>query len=158
MTSILVFLVLILIACLLVKTWYYIWKITLFLILFAILFLIWGASVDAHEYTPEDVVLIGKIVEHEAPNESELGKRLVIDTVLNRVDSPRFPNSVKEVLSQPGQYCSPSKYPPNDTYRLVAEELYFRTNTQVLWYRTKRYHKYGTPIIKEGNHYFSGGK
>ena len=114
-------------------------------------FIVWG-----HEYTPSDIVSIGKVVYHEADNQSELGKRLVIDTILNRVESDEFPNTIEDVLSQPGQYCNPSKYPPKDYYRLVAEELYFRTNSEVLWYRTKKYHKYGVPIIKEGDHYFSG--
>jgi N-acetylmuramoyl-L-alanine amidase len=114
-------------------------------------FIVWG-----HEYMPSDIVSIGKVVYHEADNQSELGKRLVIDTILNRVESDGFPNTIEEVLSQPGQYCNSSKYPPKDYYRLVAEELYFRTNSEVLWYRTKKYHKYGVPIIKEGDHYFSG--
>lgn len=114
-------------------------------------------NVYAYEYTPSDVVLIGKIVEHEAPHESELGKRLVIDTILNRVESDRFPNTVYDVINQPGQYCNPKKYPQNGIYRLVAEEIYFRTNKDVLWYRTKRYHTYGTPLLIEGAHYFSGG-
>ena len=114
-------------------------------------------EVYGYEYTPSDVVLIGKIIEHEASNESELGQRLVIDTILNRVESDRFPNTVEDVLRQPGQYCNPKKYPQDDIYRLIAEEIYFRTNFEVLWYRTRRYHTYGTPIIQEGAHYFSGG-
>lgn len=114
-------------------------------------------NVYGYEYTPSDVVLIGKIVEHEAPHESELGKRLVIDTILNRVESDRFPNTVYDVINQPGQYCNPKKYPQDGIYRLIAEEIYFRTNKDVLWYRTKRYHTYGTPLLIEGAHYFSGG-
>ena len=113
-------------------------------------------TVKAYEYTPKDVVAIGKIIQHEAPNESELGKRLVIDTILNRVDSGEFPNTVEGVINQPGQYCNPKKCPNEDVYRLVVEEMYNRTNTQVLWYRTKKYHRYGNPILVEGNHYFSG--
>lgn len=139
----------------LIKFSFALWKIVFILLLFMLGLM--GVVANAHEYTPEDMVLIGKVVQHEAGNQSELGKRLVIDTILNRVDSERFPNSVKDVINQPGQYCKPRKYPPYDMYRLIAEELYFRTNPQVLWYRTKRYHSYGTPIIKEGNHYFSGG-
>lgn len=113
--------------------------------------------VYGYEYTPEDVVMIGKIVQHECPHESELGQRLVIDTIMNRVESEAFPNTVRDVLNQPGQYCNPSKYPPNYIYTLIAQEAYNRTNNQVLWYRTKDYHKYGTPIIQEGSHFFSGG-
>ena len=121
------------------------------LFLYITSFIVWG-----HEYTSSDIVSIGKVVYHEADNQSELGKRLVIDTILNRVESDEFPNTIEDVLSQPGQYCNPSEYPPKDYYRLVAEELYFRTNSDVLWYRTKKYHTYGVPIIKEGDHYFSG--
>lgn len=115
-----------------------------------------GMIVHAYEYTPEEMVLIGKIVQHECPHESELGQRLVIDTIMNRVESDAFPNTVKEVLEQPGQYCSPKKYPPNYIYTLIAQEAYTRTNSQVVYYRTKKYHSYGTPILQEGSHFFSG--
>ena len=125
--------------------------------LFIIIFLLLCCfSVEAHEYTPEDIVAIGKLVQHECPHESELGQRLVVDTILNRVESDEFPNTVEEVLSQPGQYCTPKEFPPKDIYKLIAEEVYTRTNDKVLWYRTKKYHTYGEPIIQEGNHYFSG--
>lgn len=134
--------------------WYFLPKI-IALVLFILLLL--TMDVDAHEYTTMDIVLIGKLIQHEAAYESELGQRLVIDTVLNRVESKKFPNTVEEVLSQPGQYCNPDEYPPKGVYRLVAEEMRWRTNSDVLWYRTKRYHPYGIPIIKEGAHYFSGG-
>ena len=128
----------------------------LFIIILLIIFSCCGVIAEAHEYSAMDIVSIGKIVEHEAPNESELGKRLVIDTILNRVESDEFPNTVQEVLRQPGQYCNPKKYPPKEVYTLIAEEIYNRTNSSVLWYKTKSFHKYGFPVIKEGNHYFSG--
>lgn len=134
------------------------------IIIFAISFvlgvalgMLFASKVEAYEYAPEEIVQIGKIVEHECPHESELGKRLVVDTILNRVESDKFPNSVKEVLEQPGQYCKPTKYPPTEIYKIVADEIYMRTNNQVLWYRTNRYHGFGVPLVKEGNHYFSGG-
>ena len=113
-------------------------------------------TVHAYEYTPSEIVQIGKVVQHEAGNQSELGKRLVVDTILNRVESADFPNTVADVLGQSGQYCNPSEYPPKDIYGIIAQEIYVRTDTRVLWYRTKQYHKYGVPIVKEGNHYFSG--
>ena len=114
-------------------------------------------EVRAYDYSPEEMVMIGKVVQHEAGNQSELGKRLVIDTIMNRVESDKFPNTVKEVIGQKGQYCNPKNYPPRDIYKLIAQEIYNRTNPQVLWYKTKSYHKYGIPIIQEGDHYFSGG-
>ena len=135
------------------------WRLAFIFIIFGLVVLVCGGlDVEAHEYTPADIVLIGKVVQHEAGNQSDLGKRLVCDTILNRVDSENFPNTVKEVILQPGQYCNPKRYPPDDVYRLVSEEIYTRTNNQVLWYRTRKYHKYGVPILVEGDHYFSGGK
>lgn len=127
-----------------------------FILILILCAIIGAVNVQAHEYQPKDIVDIGKVLWHEAPYESELGKRLVVDTILNRVESDEFPNTVSEVLSQPGQYCNPSKYPPDEIYQLVAEEIYTRTNDRVLWFRTKRYHSFGTPVIKEGSHYFSG--
>ena len=131
-------------------------KIVAGLFLVSLLLILMCSVASAKEYSPEDVIIIGKVTQHEAGNQSELGKRLVIDTILNRVESPEFPNTVIDVVNQPGQYCSPSKYPPDGIYQLVAEEMINRTDDRVLWYRTKRYHSYGDPIIQEGAHYFSG--
>lgn len=134
------------------------WFFKLGLCLFFILFFIavFGSIADAREYDPAEIVLIGKVVHHEAENQSELGKRLVADTILNRIESPNFPDTVEEVISQPGQYCDPTEYPPREIYTIVAEEIYTRTNNQVLYFKTKGYHSFATPIVKEGDHYFSG--
>ena len=141
----------------LIKLSFELWKISLGLLLLIIFLGLICSPVKAYEYTPMDVVNIGKVVHHEAENQSELGKRLVIDTILNRVESGQFPDTVDGVLGQKGQYCNPDEFPPRDIYRLIAQEIYTRTNDQVLWYKTKDYHKYGEPIIQEGDHYFSGG-
>ena len=57
-------------------------------------------------YTEEEMRLIAQLVMAEAENQSELGKRLVIDTVLNRVDhpDPQFPDTVYEVIYQKNQF------------------------------------------------------
>ena len=113
-------------------------------------------TVHAYEYTPEDIIEIGCMVQQEAGNQSNLGKILVIDTVLNRVDSDDFPNTPHEVINQPEQYAVGSK-PPIYVYKLIEDEIRLRTNNQVLYFRKHRYHKYGIPLLKEGDHYFSGG-
>ena len=140
-----------------IKLWYVMWKVALVLLFLAIILLFCcGVNGYAKECSPAEIVMIGKVVHHEAGNQSELGKRLVADTILNRVDSEKFPNTVEEVISQPGQYCDTVIYPPKDVYRLVAEEMYHRTNSDVLYFKTGGYHKFGVPILKEGKHYFSG--
>lgn len=54
----------------------------------------------------EDMMLISKIIYAEAGSEwlSDEWKMCVGEVVLNRVASPEFPNTIKEVLEQPGQY------------------------------------------------------
>lgn len=126
-------------------------------------------SVPAKELVPaentyisqEEIELLATIVMAEAEGETELGQRLVIDTVLNRKDSPDFPNTVSEVLRQPYQYTSEDSerfsvcYPKEEIIELIYEELDCRTNDEVVFFRTGRYSDYGTPAFKECCHYFS---
>lgn len=50
--------------------------------------------------TQEEIELLAILTMAEAEGESELGQRLVIDTVLNRVDDPHFPDTISEVVWQ----------------------------------------------------------
>lgn len=54
----------------------------------------------------DDIELIALVTMAEAEGECEEGKRLVIDTILNRVNSDSFPNTVYEVVYQPSQFSS----------------------------------------------------
>ena len=58
-------------------------------------------------------------------NNSERDQRTAIWCALNRVDSPGFPNSVKEVCQQESQWMGYSDDNPilNDLYNLAIEEL-----------------------------------
>ena len=108
-----------------------------------------------------DIQLLCLITMAEAGGESELGIRLVIDTILNRMDSPQFPNSVSGVVYQKNQFDPVRNgainrcYVRDDIYRLVLEEVQNRTNSEVAFFRTQRYSSYGTPLFVVGNHYFS---
>lgn len=109
----------------------------------------------------QDIKLLALLCMAEAEGESERGKRLVIDTVLNRVDSKQFPNSISGVIYQKNQFSSMWNgrvnrcYVKDDIYRLVKDELCSRTNSQVMFFTAGRYSDYGTPMFIEGNHYFS---
>lgn len=113
------------------------------------------------DVTMQDTALIASLVLAEADGESEYGKRLVIDTVLNRVESDDFPNTIREVVYQPYHYSSVwdgrigDFSDIDDAFDLVVEELINRTNSDVIFFRTERFHEYGTPWQKVGNHYFS---
>ena len=109
----------------------------------------------------DDMKLIAQMTMAEAEGESEYGKRLVIDTILNRVDSSTFPDTVYDVLDQPYQFSSIKDgrfarcHVKKELYKLVVEEVHNRTNYDVIFFRTGHYSKYGTPLFKEDSHYFN---
>lgn len=108
-----------------------------------------------------EIDLLAIITMAEAEGESEYGKRLVIDTILNRLDSGEFPDDIHGVIYQKNQFeptwngrmdrC----YVKDDIRQLVIEELADRTNYDVMFFRGERFSSYGTPMFQEGNHYFS---
>jgi N-acetylmuramoyl-L-alanine amidase len=108
-----------------------------------------------------DIELIALITMAEAEGESEYGKRLVIDTILNRMDSSYWPDTASEVIWEPDQFTSvwngrlDKCYVRDDICQLVREELVSRTNHDVVFFRTGYFSEYGQPMFREGNHYFS---
>jgi N-acetylmuramoyl-L-alanine amidase len=123
-----------------------------------------------YEMTPDDIAeekyydsleLLACCIEAEAGNQDMYGKRLVCDTVLNRVDDAAFPNNITDVIMQPyafsvvldGRINQVS--PSDETYEVVREEIKNRTNSKVLFFTAEGYSEYGTDWQKVGDHYFS---
>lgn len=52
----------------------------------------------------DDLYLLARLVESEAGNESYETKLMVASVVMNRVADSRFPNSIREVIYQKGQF------------------------------------------------------
>lgn len=57
-------------------------------------------SAEEEKISKEDIELIALVTMAEAEGECEEGKRLVIDTILNRVDSDYFPDTIRDVIYQ----------------------------------------------------------
>ena len=116
---------------------------------------------STYDFTEEEITLIAKLTIAEAGNQSDEGKRLVIDTVLNRMGSPYFPDTVEGVIFQKYQF-SPvwnggiDKYVPDDhIIDLVKEEINDRTNSEVIFFTAGKYGPYGIPLFQVEDHYFS---
>ena len=60
--------------------------------------------VRAKEVDFDDLYLLARLVESEAGNESYETKMMVASVVMNRVADSRFPNSIREVIYQKGQF------------------------------------------------------
>lgn len=108
----------------------------------------------------EDVDLLARITMAEAEAESELGKRLVIDTVLNRMEDSRFPDTVSGVIYQPHQFTPVENgrlsrcYVQDEIRDLVLEECMTRTNRECLYFQRGSSCPWGTLLLQEGGHYF----
>lgn len=116
---------------------------------------------DEIKLSNEEIELIALLTMAEAEGECEEGMRLVIDTVLNRVDSEYYPDTVYDVIYQPRQFSSmwngrvdrcEARY---DICQMVKDELKSRTNYDVIFFTAGNYSAYGTPMFQVENHYFS---
>ena len=100
-------------------------------------------------YTPETLALedyydqlelLALCVEAEAGNQDQMGKRLVVDVVLNRVDSPDYPNDIRGVISDSDQFATYNNgmidhaEPADSTFEAVTMELSKRTNPDVYFF------------------------
>lgn len=118
-----------------------------------------GLSASEHD-------LMARLVEAEAKGEPYAGKVAVATVILNRVDSKLFPNTVKEVIYEAGQFTPVSNGSIHnkasaDSKKAVKEALAFRgqghgslyfynpSKTTNQWLRSK------TTTTKIGNHVFA---
>lgn len=109
----------------------------------------------------EDYIYFAQCVMAEAGDQDELGKRLVIDVILNRKDNINFPDNITDVINEPYQFEVVSNgsinevIPTDDIYTLIQEEIQNRTDYDVLYFRTDHYHNFGTQLFQHQDHYFS---
>lgn len=107
----------------------------------------------------DSIDMLARCVEAEAGNQGLLGKRLVVDVILNRVDDPRFPNDVASVISAKGQF---SVYPymmnratvTEETLQAITLELERRTDSRILYFNTRHFKKWYTAAYQCGDHFF----
>lgn len=100
-------------------------------------------------------------VEAEAGNQDLMGKRLVADVILNRVESEAFPNDINAVIYQERQFSTATDgamdrvyEPSEETFKAVQLELTSRTDRNILFFTAGGYNKYCTPAYRYGAHYF----
>ncbi len=88
----------------------------------------------ATSITENERELLAKATYLEAGNQSMTGQRAVVEVILNRVMSDKFPDTIEEVLYQPGQFTTApqlaSAKPNEEQYEAV--DLTLETSTPVL--------------------------
>lgn len=85
----------------------------LFIVMFIILLLSLDISVDAKEleksrttFTEQESLVLQKIAIAEAGTEGIGGMAFVMQTVINRMESEEFPNTIYDVVSESGQFST----------------------------------------------------
>lgn len=81
-----------------------------------------------YQYTPDNVWYLSHVMAAEAGADwtSDEAVFYVGSVVLNRVESSAFPNSIKEVVLQPGQYATVpylSRYEPSERVMEITYDL-----------------------------------
>jgi N-acetylmuramoyl-L-alanine amidase len=105
---------------------------------------------DSNGYSDNDIYLLARIVMAEAEGENMLCKKYIAQTVLNRVASDQFPNTIKKVIFQKKQFTPISdgrwdRVEPNDdcyeaVYSVISssepiiDSLYFECCTGDSWH------------------------
>ena len=131
-----------------------------------------AGSIPVTDLTEEDIKemdywgeleLLAAVVEAEAGNQDMIGKRLVVDVVLNRVDSPLFPDTITEVLEQPGQFTTmwngavedAGYHMQQDDYDAVMMEVTGkRLDYDIYFFTAGEYNASCKPEYIHGDHYF----
>lgn len=64
---------------------------------------------STYEVTYEEAVLLMKLAQAEGGNQGMWGQWLIMSVVVNRVNSPQFPDTIREVVTQEGQFATANR-------------------------------------------------
>lgn len=112
------------------------------------------------QLTAEEIEILSRIVQLECGHDIKESKYATVETILNRIINPNYPNTLTEVLSQKGQFSTwknrniAKATPTADTYMCVITVLNGQTNvlsTDSLKFNNK---PIGKNPIKIGKQYY----
>ena len=112
--------------------------------------------------TEEEFIFISSVVEAESDRSASLdGRILIAETILNRVNSPSFPDTITGVLTQSGQFTTvvnghsvTERTELSDEAVIIAvQEIENGTAPEVLFFNCIGYN-YGTPYGYVDGNYF----
>lgn len=107
------------------------------------------------DLTEDDKILIAKVVMAEAGNQDYIGKRLVVDVILNRLNSERWANTVSGVIYRPNQFTHPASYYTDECFAAVEAECMERLDYDIMYFRAGYFFSDHPKAYQHGDHYFS---
>ena len=125
---------------------------------------------DSEEQIQEEIFLgelelLAQLVEAEAGNQDFEGKCLVVDVILNRVESDEFPDTITEVIFQEGQFSvikngafdKAAWNMQESDYAAVMCEVSMHQNKDVLYFHNCSKVAGTGKKFKVGDHWFREG-
>ena len=118
---------------------------------------------EAPAYGQSELDLLSALVWAEAGDQPiPEGLCYVCDVVLNRVDSPAWPNTIADVIYQPGQFSVVNNGAlnrafgnvPQVCYEAVQSQLAGRLNYDIIYF-SMGYNANGTLAFTHGTHFYS---
>lgn len=113
-----------------------------------------------YDISQEDMDLIYRVVMSEAGGDGVLSQKGVVTVILNRLFSPRYPDSIPEIID--GQFSTADNGEPTEQVRRSVNIaiIEYGTKRQILpyqcyYFRAWDYHNFGIPYCQLGNNYFS---
>ena len=112
------------------------------------------------QLTTEEIEILSRIVQLECGCDIQESKFATTETILNRMASPKYPNTLVEVLSQKGQFSTwknrniAQANPTTDTYMCVIMVLNGQTNVLTIDSLKFNNKPIGQNPIKIGKQYY----
>lgn len=115
---------------------------------------------NLYELSEEERYLLQQEAMAEARGEDAKGQALVMRVILNRYQSGRYGDSIKQVIYAPGQFSTAGvgSYVPNDNCNEALEMILngWDESEGALYFCATGYNG-KEPLFKHGGHYFSKG-
>lgn len=107
--------------------------------------------------TLDDFYKICRVVMNEAGGESYKCQVAVAETIINRINSDKFPNTIEGVLYQPWQYSHASNGEVTDSVKeAVTQALEQKVfDNDMMYFREDYYHDFAEDYFCTDNMYFS---
>lgn len=120
-----------------------------------------GMVVSPEEDFYNSLELMAKVVEAEAGNQELLGKRMVVDVILNRVRDDDFPDTIVDVIYQKNAFAviGNGMYEKvevsDETWTAIYMEMEKVSYPELFYFCSTGFPVYGTAWDKVGDHYFN---
>lgn len=109
-------------------------------------------------YTDQERVLLARVIMSEGSLLPMHGKIAIMATIMNRVHSDKYPNTIKEVLYNTGFSLGDNGEPTDECYYAIDDYVSEGWPADMYWFRDSYPHSYGYEYLHIGNMYFNTEK